>query len=139
MGPSVQLTEGGAQRQFGSRARQGTPEQAKAFVATAASPAGSACMLTALRVTLSSDPNPPRIDASGLAGTGRTAAVADGGAVLAFAGTLTRGDDMVQVGVDTVVFSKGPVVVYLSATTLEGPGVSAQALELARKIAARLP
>lgn len=128
----------GVQRQYSASARQGTTEQATAFVTTFASPTGSACAVNAFKAAFSNDPKPPKLDASGLSGTATTAAVADGGTLLTLTGNLTADGTPVPAGVDLVVFHRGPIVVLLSVATIGGPNVTGQAVELANTMAGRL-
>ncbi len=136
--PGLELTEGAVNRQFGSKARQGTPEQAKAFVTAFASPSVSACVLDAFKAFVGQDPTPPKVDASGLTGTATAAAVADGGGVLSIKGDLKVGTDVASVDSDLLVFQKGSVVVFVSVSAVGGPKAPGKSLELARKIAGRL-
>ena len=137
--PGLQLTEGTVNRQYGSKFRQGTPLQAKAFVTAVASPAGSACMVDAFKRSVNEETSTPKIDASALSGTGSSVAVADGGGLLSVSGQLKVGTDALFTEADLLVFQKGGVVVYVSASGIGGPKVPGQAVELAQKIAGRLP
>jgi len=137
-GPDLQLTEGGMQRNYGSSARQATPKEAADFIATFASPSGSACALNAFKTSITNDPKPPKVDASGLAGTVTTAAVGDGGAVLTLTGNLMSEGNMIPAAVDLLFFHKGSVVVAVSTATFGGPNLPGQAVELANKVNGRL-
>lgn len=138
-GQDLSLSEpSGVEHQYGSSARQATPEQATAFVNTFASPSGSACALNAFKSGISSDPKGPKTDASGLSGTATTAAVGEGGAVLALSGNITVNGTTVPVAIDLVVFHKATVVVLVSAGTYGGPATAGQGVDLANKVAGRL-
>jgi len=114
-GPDLSLGDAsGVQRQYSSSARKATPEQAAAFVSTFASPTGSACALDAYKAAINNDPKPPKFDAASLTGPTTTAAVGDGGAVLSVGGSLT-------------------------VVNLGGPRLPGQAVDLATRIAGRLP
>jgi len=137
--PGLQLTDGTVVRQYGSRHRRGTPEQAKAFVTGVASPAGSACMVDAFKRAVDAKPTTPKFDAAALTGGGASVAVADGGGLLSISGQLKVGEGAIFTEADLLVFSKGGAVVYVSASGLGGPKVPGQAAELAQKIAYRHP
>ena len=137
--PGLELTVGGVNRQYGAKARQGSPEQAQAFVTAFGSPAGAACVLDAFKRLVSEDPDPPKIDASDLSGTGSTAAVGDGGGMLSLSGQLKVGTETVATEADLLVFQKGSVVVFVSASAVGGAKVPGQAVDLAKKINGRLP
>ena len=130
----LELKDGAVNRQYSSKAREGTPEQAKALVAAFS----ATCVVDSFKKLLSLTP-PPSFDTSGLTGTAATAAVADGGGVVSIAGPLKKGRDEVSIVVDLLVFQKGSFVVFVSASAVDGPMVPGQSLELARKIESRLP
>lgn len=134
--PDLSLTQGSLERTYSSSARVATPEQAKSFVATFGSATGSSCVLEAFKATLAAPPNP--VDASGLTGKASSAAVADGGSMLAVSGTITAQGNPAPIAVELVVFQKGSVVVLLSAGAFGGALQPGQALELARTVAGRL-
>lgn len=136
--PDLELTKGKTDLTYSSSARSATVEQATSFVTTFRSPAGSACVLSVVKSVIN-DPNPPKVDASGLTGTPSDAAVADGGALLAVRGNIKGRAGGFPVDAEMVAFRKGSVVVLLSAGALGGPKVPGQALALAQKIAGRLP
>jgi hypothetical protein len=137
-GPDLELVDGTVQRQYGSSARGATTEQATAFVTTFATQAGSACVLQAFKSSITSDPTTSTLDPSGLTGSGKNAAVADGGAVLTVAGNLVGPDGPVPVSIDLLAFRKGSTVILLSVGAVQGPPVPNQSIELAQKIAGRL-
>lgn len=137
-GPGLELADGDISRSYGSKARRGTPDQAKAFVTAFGSAAGSSCVLEAFKSRLSADPTPPKVDVSGLTGTAATAAVADGGSSLSIKGTISAGTQVVPVDTELLVFQRGALVVYVSAGASGGAKIPGQALELAQKIAGRL-
>jgi len=137
-GPDLELVQGRIQREYSSRARQSTPEQAAAFVATVGSPAGSACVLNALKASIGSDPPPPRIDAAGLAGVVTPVDIGEGAALVALNGSLTSDGAPTPAGFELLAFRKGPVVVVLLASAVQGPSLPGQAIGLALSIARRL-
>ena len=135
--PEFNLIEGEVRRNYSSTTRVATPEQVKAFVTTFGSASGSGCVLTAIKAVLGAPPNP--VDVSGLTGSASPAAVADGGAQLAITGDVVAGGKTIPLTVDVLVFQKGSAVVFLYVAALGGPPLPGQTLELARKIAGRLP
>jgi len=138
-GPDLSVTDASAvEHQYGSSARQATPEQVTAFLSAFASPAGSACALNAYKAAITDNPKPPKFDASGLTGPVTVVAVGDGGVVLALSGDLVTDGNTVPALFDLLLFRKGSLLVSLSASTLGGPAVPGQAVELGSKIAARL-
>jgi hypothetical protein len=138
-GPDLALSEpSGAQHQFSSSARQASPQQATDYVNTFASPSGSACALNGFKAGLSNDPKGPKLDASGLSGTATTAAVGDGGTVLALTGNVIVDGNTVPAAIDIVVFHKASVVVLILAGTFAGPPTPGLGVELANKVAGRL-
>lgn len=137
-GPDLELVDGTVQRQYGSSARAATTEQATAFVTTFGTQAGSACVLQAFKSSLANDPSTASLNPSGLMGSVKTAAVADGGAVLTVAGSLVGPDGPVPVSIDLLAFRKGSTVILLSAGAVLGAAVPNQSVELAQKVAGRL-
>ena len=135
----LELFQGGVRRNFASSARPATTEQATEFVATVSSAAGSACVVEALKRGITRNLSVLTIDASGLAGTSSAAAVADGGAVLAIGGNLISEGRTVPASFDLVFFRKGSLLVLVALGALGGAGVPAQAVELAQRVASRLP
>lgn len=135
-GLSLQRNDGTVVRQYRAWARQGPAEQAEALVATLASPSGSICVVDTYKRVLGQ--GVAKVDTSGVTGTGKAAAVGDGGAVVGLGGQLTGDAPPVQIGLDLVVFHKGTVVVFLVAAALRGATVPGEALEVARKIDGRL-
>jgi len=135
----LEVIQGKLLRTFASNARPATPAQAKEFVQVSATPGGSACLISAIKAFLSSDPKPPKVDPSGLTGTATSEAIADGGAVLAVRGNLISQGRKLKVEADTVVFSKGAVLISVDTGAIDGSVVPGQALDLARRIAGRLP
>lgn len=138
LGPDLEVNQGGNLRGYGSSYRQPTPEQAAAYVAAFATPAGSACRLGSFKATLNADPEPPKVDAAGLSGNAAPVAVADGGAVLTITGDLISQGGPMPVGFELLVFRKGGAVFFLKAEASRGPVVPGQSVELALKMASRL-
>jgi len=138
IGPAVGIVQGRVQRTYTSRAVEVGPKQAAAFVATFASAAGSACVTTVIKTAISG-PLSPKVDSSGLSGTVKPAPIADAGAVLTVKGNLKVNGTSVPVASDVAVFHKGQVVVMVTANAAGGATVANQAVDLARKIAGRLP
>ncbi len=136
--PDLELTQGAVERSYSSSARQATQEQAAAFVATFLSPAGSECVLNAIKVEIAGGRTDSQIDLSGLKGSASKAAVGDAGGTLAVRGLLRSGARSAGAEADLLVFHKGPVVVLLLAGAINGPVVPNQAVELGQKIAGRL-
>ena len=134
--PDLEITQGAVQRTYSSSARVGTPDQAKAFVTTFASPEASTCILNAFRADFAAPPD--AIDASRVTGKPSAVAVGDGGTLLPLTGPITAGGRSSTLSVDLLVFSKGPVVVFMTVGAFGGPVVAGQSLELAKKIAGRL-
>ena len=134
--PDLEITQGAVQRTYSSSARVGTPDQAKAFVTTFASPEGFTCVLNAFKADLAAPPD--AIDASRVTGKPSTVSVGDGGTLLPLTGPITAGGRSSTLSVDLLVFSKGPVVVFMTAGAFGGPVVAGQSLELAKKIDSRL-
>lgn len=143
MGPDLELTQGRIDRTYGSVASQATPEQAASYVATIISPAGSACLLDlfkrAITAEARADPNPVPLDASGMTATSSAVAVADGGASFTINGLVKGAGKPFRLSVEAVTFRKGGVVVVVDVGAIGGTTVPGQALELARKVAGRLP
>lgn len=138
VGPHLALVQGKVERTYGSSATQVGPRQAAAYVATFASPEGSACMVKAIKAALGSGPG-ETTDASGLTGSVKTASIAEGGAVLTVKGNLKVDGATVPLTFDLVTFHAGPLMVLVSTSSLRGPAVSGQAVELGKRIAGRLP
>ncbi len=138
LGADLEVNQGGNVRGYGSSYRQATPERASAYVAAFATPAGSACRLGTFKASLNADPEPPKVDASGLTGSAVPVDVADGGAVLTVAGDVISQDGPMSVGFELLVFRKGGAVFFLKAEASRGPVVPGQSVELARKMASRL-
>jgi hypothetical protein len=132
--PGIQNIDAGGQRRYVVKVRQASPEQAKAFVATWATPAGSACITEVHKAGLKS--TSAKADVSGLKGSGTTASVGDAGAVVTITGRVTGDGAPADVKIDLLVFQKGAAVVFLSV--LGGPSGGAETLDLARKVAGRL-
>lgn len=141
--PSLELTQSRIERTYDSAARQGTPEQAAMFVATVLSPAGSPCLLNSFKTAITdggrADPNPVTIDASGLTATSTDVAVADGGAVLTTKGVLKVAGKRIPLTGETLFFRKGGVLVLVDVGAIGGSTAPGEAVELARKVAGRLP
>jgi len=137
-GPTVGIVQGRVQRSYSSRAVEVGPKQAAAYVTTFASAAGSTCVTTVIKTAISAQLG-PKVDSSGLTGTAKAVAIADAGAVLSVKGNLKVNGTSVPAGSELVVFHKGQVVVTISARAVGGGTVANQAVDLARKVAARLP
>lgn len=135
-GPELEATSGSTQFSYGSSARVGTPEQAKAFVAAFASPTGSTCALDAFKVRLAAPPNP--VDPAGLTVKPSTVAVGDGGSLMTVTGNLKAQGQEVPLSLELYLFSKGGVVVFMTAGAINGTLPAGQGLELAKKVAGRL-
>jgi hypothetical protein len=138
VGPALAVASGKVQRTYSSSATDAGPKQAAAYVATFASPAGSACLVSAIKTAIGARAG-AKADAAGLTGGVKALAVADGGAILSVKGTLKVNGSSVPAAVDLVAFHKGQVVVLLSAGALGGGAVPGQAADLARRLAGRLP
>jgi len=138
VGPSLGIVQGRVRRSFESNATEAGPKQAAAYVATFSSPAGSACVIDAIKKAISSQSG-PKADASGMAGSVKAVAIADGGAVLAVKGSVKVNGAPAPAALDLVVFRKGQVVVLVSAGAFGGTTTPNQAVELARKVNGRLP
>lgn len=137
-GERLVVKAGDVQHQYGSKVRRGTAEQVKDFVSTLASPTGSACAFDVYKARASSAA-PTRPDVSGVTSTASAVKVGEGGALLAISGPITIGSSSTQVGVDLLVFQKGPRLVFVTISAIGGPTVPGQVQELAQKIATRLP
>jgi len=137
--PELELSDGAVQRQYSSGARQATEAQAREFVTTFGSESGSQCVLNAFKSFISNDPSPPQLDPSGLTAKVSDVPVADDGALLNISGNLTSGAQATPIAVDLLAFRKGGIVVLMSAGAVQGPLVPGQAVQLAQKIAGRLP
>lgn len=138
VGPTLRIVQGRVQRTYSSSATDAGPKQAADYVATFSSPAGSACLINAIKTAIGSRAG-PKTDAAGLTGSVKPLAVADGGAVLAVRGNLKVNGSPLPAAVELVVFRKGQVVVLVSAGAIGGPIVANQAADLARRLAGRLP
>ncbi len=135
--PDFELTRGTVSRNYASAARVATSEQASAFVSTFASATGSACVVKQVKAFLAEPPDP--IDASGLSGQATTVSVADLGANLRISGSVGPGGQSGRLVLEVIAFHKGPVVVLLFVGAFGGDVIGGQGVELARKIAGRLP
>lgn len=135
--PDLEVNTGGVRRNFASTARKGTVQQAQDLVTALASPEGTACVVDALKRAITGPLS--KIDPSALQGTASTASVADGGSLVTIAGELTTGNEKALASFDLLVFRKGGLLVLVALGAIGGPGVPAQATELASKIAGRLP
>lgn len=129
--PGLQLGEGANLRRYAVRVRRATVEQARSLVASWATPAASSCVTDAYKVGLNTAAS-GKADVSGLTGTGSTAPVGDGGALISIVGVVPP----VQLGIDLLAFQKGSAVVFLSV--LGGSSDPALAIDLARKVDGRL-
>lgn len=134
--PDFDLTQRGVERSYSSSARQATPEQASAFVAALLTPAGTECVLNAIKAAINEEP--PAADVSGLKATATKAAVGDGGATVAVRGVIKGEGRSARIEADMVAFAKGPVVVLITASAIDGAVVPDQGVELAQKVAGRL-
>lgn len=134
--PDFDLTQRSVERTYSTSARQATPQQAAAFVATLLTPAGTDCVLNAIKAEINEEP--PPADLSGLKATSTIAAIADGGATVAVRGVLKGEGRSVRIEADMVAFSKGGVLVLLTASAAGGGVIPNQGVELAQKVAARL-
>lgn len=137
--PDLALIEGRVERNYTSAAWQGPPDQARAYVETFSSSAGSICVLNEFKSFLTAGSAGAEADSFGLSGTVTNVAIGDRGALLPISGGFRNGKTSVQLGFDLLVFQKGPVLVFLIAGSFQGPTTPGQAVELARKIFGRLP
>lgn len=135
----LEVLQGGVRRTFSSAVRPATAEQATEFLATLSSAAGSACVVDALKKGIAGGGPTPAVDASSLTGTASTADVADGASVLSIGGNLTTATATVPAAFNLVFFRKGSLLGVVTVGGVGGPGVPDQAVELAQKVASRLP
>ena len=136
--PTLGIVQGRLQRTYRSSAIGAGPEQASGYVATFASPAGTACLINVIKAVIASR-SKAGVDPSGLSGAVKPVAVADGGALLTVKGNLRSKGASTPAAFDLLVFRKGNLVIVVSAIVLGGAPVPGQAQELAQKIAVRLP
>lgn len=138
VGPDLSLVQGKVERTYGSSATQAGPKQAAAYVATFASPTGSACLINVIKTAIAGRQG-SKTDASALTGTVKPAAVGEAGALLSVRGNLKVSGASVPLAFDLLTFHVGSLMVLVSASALRGPAVANQAVDLGKKVASRLP
>ena len=138
-GPDLELHDGQVLRFYSSTAGRGSLEEVTGFITQLTSPSGITCGVDVIKATMSGDVDGVKIDASGLSGTGSAVPVGDGAGIIRIRGKLKVQRQRVPVGADVIVFRKGNVAVMVMAFAARGEVVEGQAVELAQRIAGRLP
>ena len=134
-GPDLEVTEQKVERGYSSTVRQGAPEEVRAFVNAFGLPGAATCLNDTTTTFFKAN----SIPATGVTGTAKPLAIADGGALYTSTGTLGSGRSKERFETHTVVFAKRGMLVSIDAGSFGGPLAPDQTVELARRVAARLP
>ncbi len=134
-GPNLEMAERKVERGYSSTVRQGAPEEVRAFVSAFGLPAAATCLNETTNTFFKANSIPAR----GVTGTAKPLAIADGGALYISSGTLGAGRSKQRFETHTVTFAKRGMLVTIDAGSFGGPLAPDQTVELARRIAARLP
>lgn len=134
-GPSLGLNEpGNVLRFYSSNATQAPPAQVAAYIRGIGSSAGAECVREDFKKALSN-----RMGASGLTGDVASVPVADGGYLISLNGDVIVNGTPFLASFELITFQKGQVLVLLTVSASSARTIPGQGLELAQRIADRLP
>ncbi len=134
-GPDLEVTERKVERGYSSTIRRGAPEEVRAYVNAVTQPTATTC----LNETITTFFKTNSIPATGVTGSVKPLPIADGGALYTSTGSLGAGRSKQRFETHTVVFAKRGMLVTIDAGSFGGPLAPDQTVELARRVAARLP